>query len=307
MNVKPWQVEDLKDFSIEELFKRLKQLGLILDEKSFYLYAENCNSPEELLEYVWIDEEDLEGREKTYLLLFELWRRLIPDKLCPSVFCDQLDQLIELYDNGEPEGEEALQSALMILEDILDETADIEGNPKAVFREVSSYCAHDLERFLADYIYDQITAENQTYASELLDDFYEYVSCQRRFDFLKAHLMAMSDVEESNRIYERVLEDLQEEPDAELVLQIVESLIRHGDVRLFRQVAKQAIPLIRTEDEYQQLLAMTAEYYRCLDRDNEKKAIDDLLKSRADTPLNKSLDPTDQSLLQFSHFLKDAL
>src|SRR5580698_6959089 len=60
-DVKQWQVEDLRDFSIEELFSRLKKLGLILDEPSFFLYAENCENPEELADCVWFEEEDLEG------------------------------------------------------------------------------------------------------------------------------------------------------------------------------------------------------------------------------------------------------
>src|SRR5262249_5498720 len=110
-DVKPWQVEDLRDVDIQELFKRLKKLGLILDETTFYLYAENCNSPEEMNDHVWIEEEDIEGRDQTYLLIFELWRRLLPDQLCLSIFCDELDQLIELYDKGELENEEPMQNA----------------------------------------------------------------------------------------------------------------------------------------------------------------------------------------------------
>jgi hypothetical protein len=303
IDVSPWQIEDLRDLTIKELFSRLKQLGIILNEESFYLYAENCETPEELVDYVWIDEEDLEGRERAYLLIFELWRRLLPDKFCLSIFCDQLDQLIELYDNGTLQDEEALQNALFILEDILDDWADQEGDPKKIFKEVASYCAHDIERFIADYISDQIAEHNETYASELIDDFYEYVSNSRRFHFLKARMIALSDVEESHLVYERLLEELQEHPDSELILQLAESLIHHGDVRLFMRTIKQALPLLRNEEEFQTMLTMVAEYYRCLDRDQEEQAVNKLLQTRSKVPLSQRLDPSDQALHTFSQFL----
>ncbi len=302
LQVKSWQVEDLSKLSIEELFKRLKQLAVILEEESFYLYAENCYSPEELVECVWIDEEDLEGHDQAYLLLFELWRRLLPGKLCLSVFCDELDQLIELYDGGELEDEEPLQNALQVLEDILDDAVDQEGNPQEVFATVAPYCAHDLEHFLFDYISDQIVENNETYASELVEAFYEFVAGRKRFDFLRSHLIALSNPDESNRIYERMLEELGDDPDLEVLLQVAMSLVHHGDVRLFMKAVKQAVPLLTTEVEFQNLLTMTAEYFRCLDRDQEAKSIHQLLETRSQSSLSDRLDPA--ALSQFINYIK---
>lgn len=300
-DVKPWQVEDLRDVDIQELFKRLKKLGLILDETAFYLYAENCNSPEELIDYVWIEEEDIDGRDQTYLLIFELWRRLIPDKLCLSIFCDELDQLIELYDKGELENEELMQNALGILEDILDDAFDQEGDAHRVFKEVASYCAHDLERFIFDYISDQILAANETYSSELIDAFADYISDRRQFNLLRARLLALYDLEESNVIYGRILEELAEDPDLELNLLVAESLIRHGAVRLFMQGVKQALPLLKTEEEFQNLLAMIAEYYRCLDRDEEENVVKHLLSARSGRAPETPIHPADEDLVKVGH------
>ncbi len=300
--VAPWQIEDLRDLSIEELFSRLKKLELILNEESFYLYAENCDSPEELADCVWFEEEDLEGHDKAYLILLELWRRLLPEKLCLSVFCDEMDQLIDLYDRGELEDEETLQKALSILEDILDDAYDRDGEePRFIFAEVAKYCAHDLERFIFDFISDQITEKNDTYASELIDAFYDYSSDRRRFDLLRARLFAIIDLEESKIIYERVLEELADEPDLELTLLFAESLIHHGDVRLFMKAVKLALPQLKTEEEFQNLLAMVAEYFRCLDRDEEENTVKGLLDARSAHPLEKSLDPSDSAL---KHFVK---
>jgi hypothetical protein len=302
--VKKWQVEDLRELGIEELFSRLKKLGLILDEEGFFLYAENCLSPEELVDYIWIEPEELEGRDQTYLLLFELWRRLLPDLLCLSIFCDELDHLIDFYDKEELEDEGVLQKALSTLEDVLDDACDREGGEcQKIFAEVASHCAHDLEQFIYDYISDQIVEKNETYASELIDAFYDYVEDHRRCDLLRAQLLALFDIEESNIIYGRILEELREEPNLELVLLVAESLVHHGDVHLFMQAIKQALPLLKKEDEFQNLLTMVAEYYRCLDRDEEAKMINGLLEDRSAHPPNALVEASDKAIGRISHLI----
>ena len=120
LEIQPWQVENLKKLAIEELFSRLKKMSLMLDESSFYLYAENCETPEELVECLCCDEESAQRYDQVYLIVFELWRRLIKEKFCLSIFCDELDHWIELYDAEKLEDEEPLQKCLSFLEDILD-------------------------------------------------------------------------------------------------------------------------------------------------------------------------------------------
>jgi len=307
VQVHPWQVEDLRDLDIEELFSRLKKLGLSLDEPAFYLYAEDCDSPEQVVDCLWDEEEDVEGRGKAYLLLFELWRRLLPGKLCLSVFCDEFDQLIELYDGGELEGEEPLQSALSILEDILDDATDEEGDGKKVFSEVASHCAHDLEQFIADYISDQIVDKNGTYASELLEAFYPYISSEGQFDLLRARLVALSDSEKASVMFQRILEELREDPDLNLLMQVTESLVHKGDVRLFTLAVKQTIPLLSREEEFQNLLTMTADYFRCLDLEDKEKAVTKLLEKRSDRQPEHMLDPADEALSHFSQLVTESV
>src|SRR5262249_4793114 len=54
----PWQIEDLSTLSTSKLFERLNRLNLSLDENSFLLYANEAESPEELTDYVWVNESD---------------------------------------------------------------------------------------------------------------------------------------------------------------------------------------------------------------------------------------------------------
>lgn len=298
IKVKSWQVEDYRAMTNQTLLNRLKDLGIVLDEESFLAYAESFDSPEDLTECLLADEEDLDKQDATYLVLFELWRRLLPQKQSLSIFCDELDQLIEQYDQGTLVDEEHLQQSLQALEDILDEAADLSGSPDQVFEDLSQFMAHDLHGFLYDYIFDLIEAKEETYASELIAAFYEFLPDKKWFDLLKAWLFATMDIEELNRVSGRLLEELMEDPDLDLLLQIAKFLVHRGDVRLFMQTVRQGLQLIKTEEQFQEMLKLIAEYYRCLDKEQEEKKIYQLLKERSHHNLDQPLDRTDQGFLQ---------
>ena len=298
-----WQIEELRGIDTQELFARLKKMGITLDETSFSLYADEVDSPEDLVECLWDDEEDLEGHDQVYLMLFELWRRLLPKKQSLSVFCDELDYLIEQYDRGELEDEEPLQNALSLLEDILDDTSDQDGNPQQIFAEVCAYCAHDLESFIYDYITDQIEAEDETYASELLDAYYDFVTDKKWFDFLRARIFSFAEGDEAEILIERLLEQLREEPSQELLVEIIENLVHHGHAALFRQAVKQALPQVKTEKELGELLTMLADFYRCLDREEKEKEVQQLIQERVKKPAQ--LHPKDEILHRFVDLLEE--
>ncbi len=290
LEVKPWQVEDYRKFTTEELFTKLQALGLNLSQKNFSAYAENCDSPEDLAECLWIRDEDMEGYDKSYLLIFELWRRLFTDKQSLSIFCDELDYRIEKQDA------EKIQESLTELEDILDENADQGENPQKVFKMVSSFCAHELEDFLYDYIAEQIRSDNELYASELLDGFYEFVAKKHWFDLLRAELFIVTDVEKSNHLIRCLLEELQESPDFELLLEIAMVLIRQGEPELFAETVTQGKSILKTEEDFQELLAAVADYYHFLDQEEEEKKILGIIEKRAKKDLSKSLSASDPDL-----------
>src|SRR5262245_463375 len=119
LSVEPWQVEDLRAVPLQEVLDRLGKFNIHLTQESFEGFAENSDSPEELTEMLWVGEEDPERYDQAYLLLFELWRRLLPQRASLSVFCDELDRLIDLYDQDLLENEEALQDGFAELERLL--------------------------------------------------------------------------------------------------------------------------------------------------------------------------------------------
>jgi ElaB/YqjD/DUF883 family membrane-anchored ribosome-binding protein len=280
----PWQIAPYRQMSVAHLFSLLSNLGLSLTEDSFLSYGDSCETPEELTDSLTLEDVDDEQYEKVYLVVFELWRRLLPRKQTLSVFGDELDHLIFLYDSGELLDEEDLQNILSELEDILDETADKGADPKEALLMVAQYCAHDLETFLYDYITQQMDEGMQTYASELIDGFYDYVQARPWFDFLKARLFAESDAEEGSSLLLGMLEMQEEDPDLELAFEIARFVVNRGDTYLFIIAAHRLLALIEREEDLQALLHLIAEFYRCLDEENEEKVALSILTERKNYP-----------------------
>src|SRR5438128_2674617 len=95
ISVEPWQVEDYRSFSIEKIFEQLKQKNIHLNKASFVALAENADTPEDLTDDLLADSDlDAAAQDYIYLHIFELWRTLIPEKTCLSIFCDELDHQI---------------------------------------------------------------------------------------------------------------------------------------------------------------------------------------------------------------------
>lgn len=304
--VDPWQVEDYRSLSTKDIFKKLKALAIPLDEQRFRSYAEACESPEELTDTLFVDEE-LDQFDEVYLLVFELWRRLLPEKESLSIFCDELDYLINLYDHDQLENEESLNDAITELERILDEHVDQGEDPQTLFQEISLYCAHDLQSFIYDYAADQIDQEHHLQASEIIDGFAPYITDTRWFEFLQYRLLAAADPDEGEIMLARILEEQNQSPDFELLLEIARCLVNQGEVANFLKVVKQAKNLIETEQDFQELLAITCEFYRLLDREEKSEKLFDILKQRQDIPLEQEIASNDKHFKEYFKLLDDLL
>lgn len=299
IQTEPWQILDYRSLSEADLFKGLEKLKVSLTPETLLLYAESCDTPEELLECLWVDESDLIGQDKAYLLLFELWRRHIPEKQSLSIFCDELDHLILLYDEESLPDEELLQATLGDLEDILDQGVDQGAEPQEIFQSVMLYTAHDLEQFLYDYIIDLMESSNELYASELIDGMSPYVSERKWFDLLKARLFALSNSPETSIFISRVLEQAEEEPDLSFLMELAQFLISFEDPSFFLECIKLLLPLVKEEEDWIDLLKMIAVFYQTLDKEVMAEKIEKHLEERKKDPVH--------AVQKSSHFLKQFL
>lgn len=299
LDLMPWQVEDYRKLSDGELFDRLKAHHLPLTKESFLQFAQKVDSPEELTEALWVDEEYTETFDQIYLLLFDLWRRYLPEKQSLSLFCNDLDHLIFLYDQEQLEDEQTLQEALLQLETLLDEHVDRGLAPQEVFSTISDFCAHNLESFIHDYISSQIDQGNGVFASELLDGFYEYVENKKWLDILRMRLLIMTDLDEGKIMLRRILGELEEEPDLELLFSIAHFLVHHGDAELFLKTVQISVPLLQTEADFQELLTISCAYYRLSDQTEKEEKMTALLAKRDQISMEAPFSQSDGDLKTF--------
>lgn len=292
--IEPWQAEDYRSLTSEQLFERLAQFNLNFDQNYFLAVAENYESPEELTDHLIADEElDIETQDKAYLVIFELWRRLFPEKLCLSVFCDEFDRQINLYDQGKAEIHEALEDSIALLQSILDDNADRGIKPTQVFESVITGCAHDVETFLYDFISDQIENGNISYATELIEGFSDYVKDPKWFEFLKAQVASKHNMDETNTLLADLIKRYGSKKETEFNLELLSFMTKVGNNELFHQLFKLTLPIVQQEEDFQDLLTICSDYYHFLDMEEAETGIQKIVDERTMLPSDNIVDGKD--------------
>jgi hypothetical protein len=297
--VEPWQVEDYRSMPLEAIFERLQLQEIGLDRISFLALSEEYESPEDLTEHLLLSPDaDQRSHDQIYLLVFELWRRLIPEKPTLSVFCDELDYQIQQYDIGQIKDLEAIQDALANLKVVLDENVDQGGEPSEVFDKICAECANDIENFLYDFIGEQIDEKNASYAAELLDAFEDYINDVKWFEFLRLRQLSLVDPEGAVQLLRKIILENSKNSDLVFSLEILSFLIQGGDEKIFTSLLKQTIPLLESEEDFQDLLTICADFYHFLDLDPIEKKIQKILENRSKIPHEKQIDVNDPDITE---------
>jgi hypothetical protein len=297
LEVEAWQVEDYRSLDQDELFARLEALGIVLDRESFSAYVDNSETPEELTDCLVSEEMDVQTQDKIYLLIFELWRRLAPEHLAVSVFCDELDHLIYLYDRGELGDEEVMQDTLANLENILDQGADEGVDPIEVFATISASCANDLETFLYDFISEEVDSDNYDYASELIDSFYDYISDVKWFDFLRARVTGAGDMNAANEIIEQIWGETVDEPNLELNFEILSFMVQGGNQVLWLKIFKASLDLLEFEEDFKDILTICADYCKRIDQESSEQEILQIIERRKSIPIENEFTTKDSDAM----------
>lgn len=294
LDVVDWQVEDYRALTLEQLFQRLEKEEIRLDRESFVAHAEQFDCPEAFTDsLVAEDGGDAAAEDRIYLLIFELWRRLLPERSTLSIFCDELDHQIGLYDGHKLGDLESLEDALANLQAILDENSDLGNEPHEVFRTVCEACANDLEEFLYDFIAEQIDAGDEPYATELLDGFYDYVSDIKWFHLLRARVLAPTDLVAANQLVRQIVADKGEDRDLVFNLEVLSYMVEGGERETFIELVQKSLPAVTIESELSELLATCADFYQRLDYENEETALHTLLEERNALDEEGAVEPDD--------------
>lgn len=292
-----WQIEDYRKLSESALFKGLQRLGIPWDHETFLLYAQSVESPEELTDLL-LKDIDLEpqDQDRIYLFLFEVWRRLLPEKLSLSLFCDELDHQIFMYDKGDLSAAESIQDAIANLQNLMDGNVDEGEEHHKIFQYVSAACANDLESFLYDYIAEQIDNGDAGYAAEILEGLEPYISSSMWFDLLKIRLLELEDPEKSLENLRKLLAKAVKQKELTFNFEVLAFVSQCGEKKDFNKMVRASVPLLDTEEDFQELLSICEDYYRCLDEDKKESAVQEILNNRNRFDLSKPLSQDDSNL-----------
>lgn len=290
-DVQSWQVENYRLIETETLFERLEGLDITLDREGFVLYSKSVESPHELMLNLVPNDASALLQEKVFLLVFELWRRFVTEKLSLSVFCDEFDHQIELYEQGDVD-DELLGVMLARLESILDGSVDQEQSPIEVFKLVKTFFAHNFEDFLYDFCTHLIDIDRRTLASEMIEGYYDYIEDKPWFDFLRMRMLAEEDLVEADEVIARFFVNMMDTPNFELGLELLEFLAKAGKSQLFYNIYQTIVPLVQTEDDFKQMLKTVASFYSDVDFEMEHDFVHKLLSERSD------IDPAERKKLE---------
>ncbi len=226
-----WELENHQALTTEELFGRLKQLGISLEQEHFAAFAEPVKSPEELADVVVPDEADDELHDHAYLILFELWRRILPERRPHSIFCNELDELMtDWYAEGEGSNER-VQSAVSLLQTILRDADDAGMDPETLFAMIAEGCGNNLAGFLYDFGRSQIEDEggDPQLAREIVGFYQNIVPDSRWMHLLHAALLEGEGLdEESLSLRLKLAAELTEDWSLQAALELISDLIGSG-------------------------------------------------------------------------------
>jgi hypothetical protein len=300
LEVEAWQIEDYRSMPLDEIFEKLEDKKISLSKSSFLAYADAVDTPEELTDLLTSDSLlDTPIHDQNYLLLFELWRRFLPEKPGLSLFCDELDHQIHLYDRGQVSNAESIQDVLANLEMILDQNTDQGTDPIETLKYLNSGCANDIESFLYDFISEQIDNENYSYASELLEEFSHYISDAKWFEFLRIRILAVEDIEEANILIGRLIKVISTQPDLAFNLELLSFLVGIGEKAIFHDLVKKTINLLKTEEDFQNTLSICADFYHRLDLDSKEELLQGILNKRKQLDPDQTFNRKDPLFLEF--------
>lgn len=280
----PWQKQNYRLYTIDQLFHDLSLLGISFDKDTFIKAADYFDTPEELADSFVQSWENPLAKDHAYLLLFELWRRISPEKKTLSIIGDELDHLIMLYDNKQLIHLNLLDDEIALLIKVLNDNVDNGLTPINAFEIVQSYTATDLEDFFYIYIWDLINEKNIKYGEELLENLYPYLSENPWFIFLKIY---MTYYENTQKGFDELSYFVasSEYHDISLYLEVLNFLCRERLFPLFTQLAKKTLPILQNEEDLLDMCTIFSNYLILQDKNDLNNQLTSLLNQ------HKPLDP----------------
>ncbi len=303
--VKPWQVENYRTVPVNDLLERLKKFSISLTRIRFINFADNCESPEEMTDLILADEQiSPEKMDQAYLIIFELWRRLLGDKYSLSILGDELDYQIAQYDEEESENLDPIYAVLHNLLGVLHKNIDSGLDPQEALRLVSSYSANDLETFLYDFISTELDKSNEIDIKALFDEFLPCMEHSKWFALLRLRVTSRMTKTITDEYVSEIMHNFVEEKDLDFNLELLTHLLMFAPYPLFFRIALLTAPLLegKSEDELADLLFICLDYFEISALHKEVHEVQKIIDNRA-WQSAATLRSTDPDILRLMNLL----
>lgn len=146
-----WRFDGLADWSAEQIFSKLRSLGIDADAARFREQAEAAATQTRLARRWGRKLRPNSGlwEDFPYLAVEELWRRLTPDLLCPEVVAARIEDAIDALGDEPPQGPTSdEQAAVRFLVDYLESFPP--EKRAARFEQLQAVAEYDIGAWLLD-------------------------------------------------------------------------------------------------------------------------------------------------------------
>jgi hypothetical protein len=277
-NGEVWESLDYRTLTLSKLWTSLSKLSLYFNQETFAAFCAPLDSPEELIQILMPHES--EEKNKVYLLVFELWRRLLPDKESVSIFADQLDRKIAAYERYRDDSDLLLELNKAV--EILESNTITEEATEEIFERLCLYVAHDLESVIYTYIESSLIDKPGDCCLLLIDHFMPYVKDKCRLQFLKLKSIPVNFVEEREQLAHYLINALEESMNISLSISLLFYLIDRGDKELFAELFSSAIGHVTEEKVLVKLLDVLMAYHGTFGREKKQNQVYAFLQKHLD-------------------------
>lgn len=250
--IKSWERKERRTSSLEDLFQEVKELGVELDSKQFYQWSSDCETPEELVELL-AESDDLKKLDHLYLVLFELWRRLSPEKRSLSIVADDIDHLIFAFDQEQEVEDVEVESLITEWCLLIDSLKDSGFTRQEAFQTIEPFFAHNVQEFIVDFLLEVVQREDPSFAIHMLDKVRSY--CLRdslwiKFIELQLALREENVVEVRKKLGELVSSVLiNKSSDVELTLALAEIACELKKGELLVRLIETVLPHLEEKED----------------------------------------------------------
>ncbi len=214
--ISEWKKKNWREVPLEALFRELSELGVEFDKAHFLVWADESDSPEDLLILITpdeVEEGDTEYLDRLYLIIFELWRRLIPERRPLSIIGDDIDHALIAYESLWHEEDEMAQISIreqlirLFLEytrllqatcdqyqenEEVDDILDLQRYTTpahAIFAMTQPFFVHDISRSLFDFILEELSHDTYPDLMPLVEGIMPFILPSTWSMCMKAHIL----------------------------------------------------------------------------------------------------------------------